>query len=131
MAFDIGGVLSKDVRWKKLIEAIGDNVEVFIITDMHDKEEVMRTLVDNGVDICPSRVYCADYASYGEMCKAVLLKQLKIDFLFDDFVGYVQWDSSLGAAPIRCLVMPDARRPYWHENWKCKGGDFGRRKYSE
>ena len=52
------------------------------------------------------------------MCKAVLLSELKIDIFFDDFIGYLAWDSSLGPAPIRLLVMPDPYKPYWADSWK-------------
>ena len=77
-------------------------------------------------------VYCADYQKHGEMCKAVLLAQLKIDIFFDDFGPYLIWDSSLGPAPIRLLVMPDPYKPYWSPDWKTTdNSDFGRRKYSK
>ncbi len=135
VAFDIGGVLSKDSRWRCLALAIqcsyyGDN-EVYVITDIHDKDEVLRMLENNMLDfIPPERVFCSDYAQYGEACKAVLLKELGIDIFFDDFVGYLQWDSQLGPAPLRCLIMPDMFRSYWHDKWKVVGEElpsFGRR----
>lgn len=128
-AFDIGGVISKDLRWKEFIEILYQMREdVFIITDMHDKQEVLKTLNENGIFyISADNVYCADYNKYGEMCKAILCRELEIDFIFDDFAGYLQWDSQLGEPPIRCLVQPDWTKPYWHTAWKCSGGEFGRR----
>lgn len=97
---------------------------------MHNKEEVLKQLDENGFGLIrKENVYCADYDKHGELCKAVLLRDLKIDMFFDDFVGYTMWPSEFGPAPIRCLIMPDGFRPYWHEGWKCNGGEFGRRVY--
>lgn len=132
VAFDIGGVLSKyPGRFGELVRILieSDHAEVHVITDMHDHAEVVRTLAENGFGaILPERVHCADYARYGEMCKAVLLKSLSIDMFIDDSAGYVQWDSCLGPAPIRLLLAPDGFRPYWHEGWKVAGDhEFGRR----
>jgi hypothetical protein len=136
IAFDIGGVLSKyPDEFRKMIIPLAIWHEIFVITDMHDKAEVVKMLQENnfGLVACitEDHIYTADYATYGEMCKAVLLRDLKIDVFIDDFVGYMQWDSSFGPAPIRLLIMPDARKPYWHETWKAEGGDFGRRKFTE
>lgn len=132
IALDIGGVISKypdQFRW--LITSLRCNHEVFIITDMHDKQEVMAMLRDNRIEVDETNVYSADYTSHGEFCKAKLLAELKIDLFIDDFLGYLQWDSSFGPAPIRLLMMPDAARPYWHESWKTKDeSDFGRRSFS-
>lgn len=129
IAFDIGGVLSKDKRWRELLEIlyIDTNIEIYIITDMHDRDEALAMLDNNNIVLKKNNVYCADYQKYGEACKSILLRDLGIDIFFDDFVGYLQWDSQLGPAPIRCLVMPDWNRPYWSEDWICSGEDFGRR----
>lgn len=130
VAFDIGGVLSKypdELRnWVYTFQDAGYGV--FVITDMHDRREVLDQLRNNGFRIPEDYVYTADYDQYGEMCKAVLLSKLGINVFIDDFPGYLQWDRSLGPAPIRLLVQPDAFRPYWHESWQvlCKS-DFGRR----
>ena len=134
LAVDIGGCISKypeQFRW--LIISLGVNWEIFIITDMHDKVEVMKQLKDNKIDVLENHVYCADYAKYGEMCKAVLLKELEIDMFIDDFIGYTMaWDSSFGPAPIRLLVCPDATMPYWSNQWITDDkSDFGRRKFSQ
>lgn len=132
VAVDIGGCISKyPDQFRMLMITLGVNMEMFVITDMHDKAEVMQMLRDNRFDIPEHHVYCADYAQYGDFCKAKLLQELQIDFFIDDFLGYVDWDSSFGKAPIRLLVMPDATQPYWHDSWKVKDeSDFGRRKYS-
>ena len=133
LAFDIGGVISKyPAEFRHLMQSLMQmNNEVFIITDMHDKREVMEALNMNGFGFVPEdKVFCADYTNQGEFCKAILLKELKIDALIDDFGGYVQWDSSLGPAPIRLLIAPDAFKPYWHPDWKTTvNSDFGRRVY--
>lgn len=130
IAFDIGGVLSKyPDEFVQLLQSLKSDHDLFVITDMHDKDEVVRTLENNGFSfIKPENVYCANYTSHGEMCKAFLLKELKIDMFFDDFSGYLQWDQSLGPAPIRLQIQPDAYRPYWAESWKTDcDSDFGRR----
>lgn len=141
IAFDIGGVLSKyPDQFREMLKDFS-NSEIFVITDMHDKAEVVKMLTDNGFiktvvgfgpigPIYEQNVYCADYKTHGDMCKAVLLKELGIDIFFDDFVGYTNWDSSLGPAPIRLLVMPDPWKPYWADSWKVPvESDFGRRRY--
>lgn len=135
IAFDIGGVLSKyPTQFRSMIFAFLNDpyctFEIYIITDMHDRELTLKQLADNGFDfILPSRVYNADYATYGEMCKAVLLKKLGIDILVDDFPGYMTWDHRLGPAPIRLQIQPDPYRPYWSKDWVTNpdDGEFGRR----
>jgi hypothetical protein len=130
IGFDIGGVLSKYPSiFKEFIACLKD-AELYVITDMHGKEEVLEILRLNGIQIPEDHVYCADYTTYGEMCKAVLIKELGIHIFFDDFVGYLNWDSSLGPAPVRLLTMPDPWKPYWCDEWKTtKNQDFGRRRY--
>lgn len=131
IAFDIGGVLSKypDHFLDMALRFHHTGASIYVITDMHDKDAVVKTLNDNGFYFIPvDNIYCADYTNNGEFCKAILLKQLGIDIFIDDFVGYVQWDSSLGSAPLRLLVAPDGFKPYWHEGWKVEDKtDFGRR----
>jgi hypothetical protein len=132
IAIDIGGVISKyPDQFRELIHSLSDH-EIFIITDMHDKSEVVKILQDNEIFVSEENVYCADYATYGEFCKAELLRELKIDIFVDDFLGYLQWDYRFGKPPIRLLMMPDATQPYWHDTWKVSvESDFGRRKFSE
>lgn len=137
IAFDIGGVLSKyPEEFKKLIFSLcySRGHDLHVITDMHDKEDVIKQLRTNDFDealIPTENIHCADYATHGELCKAVIMRDLKIDMFYDDFIGYTMWPPHFGPAPIRCLIMPDGYRPYWHPEWKCSGGDFGRRVYKE
>ncbi|MEI6297208.1 MAG: hypothetical protein WCO84_06260 [bacterium] len=129
LCLDIGGVISKyPDQFKKLLLLFPSN-DIFVITDMHKKEEVLQMLENNGFGFIPeNNIYCADYKSKGEFCKALLLKELKIDIFIDDFGGYLQWDSILGDAPIRLLVVPDGFKPYWAPEWKVDvQQDFGRR----
>lgn len=154
IGLDIGGVISKypDI-FKKLISKFCVH-EIYIITDQHPKEHIIKVLEDNKftrseyVDvknvetqivtetnkkiytgIQPENIYCADYEKYGNMAKAILIKELNLDIFIDDFDGYLQWDSSLGPQPLLLKVQCDAFKPYWSELWKQDGGDFGRRKY--
>jgi len=133
IAFDIGGVISKypDQFFDLMTKLKNSGCDLFIITDMHNKDEVVEMLVDNSFDkvVSKENVYCADYVKHGEMCKAVLLRDLQIDMFYDDFIGYLQWDSSFGPAPIRLLVQPDAFIPYYAKEWTCSG-DFGRRVFT-
>lgn len=132
IAFDIGGVISKyPDLCRQLIWALDpDSAEIHVITDMHDREQVLAMLERNGLGwLEQKRVHCADYDKHGEGCKAVLCRELEIDIILDDFVGYV----AVPGAPIRCLVMPDATRPYYADSWRTIGneGSFGRRVFVE
>ncbi len=130
VAFDIGGVLSKypdELREiARCLQAGG--AEVFVLTDMHVRADVLQTLALNGFDFIPDdHVFSADYATHGEGCKAEILREQGIDLFLDDFMGYV----AEPGCPIRLLVMPDSTKPYYHPTWKTTGaeGDFGRRTY--
>lgn len=130
IAFDIGGVISKYPEiFKKFIEAINqDKIELFILTDMHPKEKVKETLWMNGFGFADENILIADYTKYGEAAKAVLCKEYKIDIFIDDFIGYVN-DTG---APIRLLLMPNSKLPYWADSWKVTDNhDFGRRRYAD
>lgn len=127
VAFDIGGVLSKypDVLRPLLKLLVDAGAEVFCVTDMHPLDLVLETLRLNNFDFLgPARVLVADYQTHVEGCKAVLLQQHQIDLLVDDFIGYLA-----EPGPIRCLVMPDSSKPYYHSTWKTVSGeaDFGRK----
>ena len=128
---DIGGVISKyPEQFRQLLQTLQkDGHTVYILTDMHKRDEVLEMLTVNDFGFIEhSNVYCADYQKYGEFAKARILKQLGIDIFVDDFVGYLTWDSSLGPAPIRLLVAPNGFMPYWHNDWKVRENlDFGRR----
>ncbi len=124
---DIGGVISKYPHlFRPLVRALqeSDYTEVHVLSDM-PLEKCSAFLVDNGFRIVPGRIHSCDYATHGEMCKAVKMRELGIDIMIDDFPGYLA-----EGAPIRLLVMPDPHRPYYHDEWKTDGseGDFGRRK---
>ncbi len=135
IGFDIGGVLSKyPHQFDELMRAIYFNIyfhDIFIVTDQHPKEEVLKTLAKNGFDwLNPDNVYCADYEKYGNAAKCILIAQLGIQVFIDDFEPYLQWDSTFGEQPILLRVQPDMFKPYWHSQWKCEGGDFGRRHFT-
>lgn len=126
IAFDVGGVLSKYPHvlrpWIEdmLFKSVAD---IYVISDMHPKEKIVSMLKLNGFDFL-GNVYSADYKAHGEKCKAVLCKELGIDILVDDFMGYLTDGDHL-----RLLVMPNTLEPYYHDSWKTDGseGDFGRR----
>ena len=130
IAFDIGGVISKfpsEVR--RMMGLLGQGCEIFVLTDMHPREHVRATLDANGLEwLDDAHVLCSDYEQHGDACKAVLLREHRIDVFFDDHPGYLVWPWPT-PAPLRLRVEPDPRRPYWHPSWKCDGGDFGRRYY--
>lgn len=129
IGFDIGGVLTKypEILTPFVNSLVKNNpdIEVHVLSDMHPVEKCQDWLARNGLQVKPENVHSCDYSTYGETCKAVKCKELDIDILMDDFIGYVAEGS-----PIRLLVMPDAKRPYYHDDWKTDGseGDFGRRK---
>lgn len=131
VAFDIGGVLSKYPDFfRAVIESFTESgIECHVITDMHIRLDTLNMLKENGIDIPDERVHNSDYEQYGEACKAMVMKEYKIDVLFDDFMGYLIWPFE-EKAPIRFLTMPDATRPYWHEKWKAEG-NFGRRTFKK
>lgn len=130
VAFDIGGVLSKYPAIMRALTTalVAGGTEVHVITDMHDHADVVRQIAANCFGHIPAaNVHCADYAKFGEGCKAELLRKLNIDVFLDDFIGYV----AAGGCPVRLLVMPDASLPYYSSEWKTAGNeqDFGRRVY--
>jgi hypothetical protein len=134
IAFDVGGVLSKYPElYRELVEGLVlAGIEVFVITDMHEKDKVVELLRMNDFigprGFVPKNVYCANYDEHGEGCKAVLLDELQIDMFYDDFIGY----AVVSGCPIRCLVMPDADKPYYADSWKMPDGPtFGRRTFTK
>lgn len=134
IAFDIGGVISKFPNEFADMMAAFWRAEhlIYILTDMHDRDEVERMLKDNGVMRhirSPGHILIADYATHGEAAKAVILRDKGIDVFVDDFPGYLVWPWPT-PAPLRLQVMPDPRRPYWHPGWACNGGEFGRRVFT-
>jgi hypothetical protein len=136
IAFDVGGVLSKYPRhFTRLMEALRDaGHELHVISDMHPREKILEALRRNGFLltglVAEGSVHSADYANYGEACKAALCRDLGIDALVDDFPGYLVWPWP-GPAPLRLLVQPDPYRPYWSALWGTDDEqEFGRRVYS-
>lgn len=127
IGIDIGGVLSKypDIFRTLMTELKKTNIEVFVVSDMHDKPKMNAMLQMNGIPVEPDHVISADYKEHGELCKAVVCEQLGIDVMIDDFIGYVATGPS-----VRLLVMPRPEADYYHESWKTDGseGDFGRRR---
>ena len=127
MSFDIGGVLSKypDV-FRPMVKALQTGgVEVYVITDMHDHEQSVKFVRENGYDIPSERILNSDYAQFGEACKALTIKEHMIDVHVDDFPGY--------CAHTECVSLftwPNPELPYYHDDFKTDGseGDFGRRK---
>lgn len=130
VAFDIGGVLSKypEIFRPMALGMHQAGDDVFVITDMRDMPDILKTLRINSLGFIPEEnVYSADYDLYGEGCKAEALNHLKIDLFFDDFIGY----TAEACCAVRCLVMPDATKPYYADSWTTTGGelDFGRKRY--
>lgn len=124
-AFDIGGVLSKyPAECVDLVREI-PICDLYIITDM-ERASALQSLYDNKLDyfFYPHNVLSADYQTYGDAAKAILMREYKIDVMIDDHMGYLVWPFS-EPAPLRLLVMPDCRRPYYDPDWKINSGPFG------
>lgn len=128
VSLDIGGVLSKyPSQFRALARALAASpeVELFVITDMHDHEQSVRFVHDNGFDMIPAeRIHNSDYTEYGENCKAQMIEELDIDIHIDDFPGYCAHTSC-----VSLLVFPNPHEPYYADEWKTEGneGSFGRR----
>jgi hypothetical protein len=127
VAFDVGGVLSKRPEvFIPLLLALeaSEEVEVFVVSDMHPQEKIIDMLCRNGIRLDPSRIISSDYEKHGELCKTVVCDELGIDILIDDFPGYVA-----AGDHVRLLMMPDPTRDYYHPSWQTDGseGNFGRR----
>jgi hypothetical protein len=75
VAFDVGGVLSKRpevfIPILLALEA-SEEVEVFVVSDMHPQEKIIDMLCRNGIRLDPSRVISSDYDKHGELCKTVV-----------------------------------------------------------
>lgn len=135
IGWDIGGVLSKypdELRpiFRLLNLAVG--IEVYVVSDMKPHEKAVAFCRDNGFDIAPERVICADYQAYGERCKEYVCDDYHIDVLIDDHMGYLMMpdgDRGFDRPTVRLFVMPNPDLPYYHDSWKTDGseGHFGRR----
>jgi len=129
IAFDIGGCLSKyPNQFRSLVQILQIHAEGHVISDMHDEEKMYELLRINGFYIPRQFIHSANYKQYGEACKAELCKELSIDILVDDFIGYLA-----DGKHIRLLIMPDSSLPYYSDEWKTDGseGDFGRHIYKK
>jgi hypothetical protein len=121
VAFDVGGVLTRYPReCRELIACLlQGGHEVFVVTDMPDRDKVVAALVAN--DFTDPRllgnVVLARHSRHGDACKAVVLLDLGIDVLVDDHLGYLGWPWPT-RAPLRLLVVPDPRRAYYGETWR-------------
>lgn len=128
---DIGGVLSKypEIFLPFVKALMAGGAEVFCVTDMHDRTKTLDMLARNGFDIIPEKnVINSDYNTYGELCKAVVLRENNIDIHIDDFPGYLT-----EGCPVRLQTCPDPYKAYYADSWKTDGseGNFGRRTVSK
>lgn len=117
IAFDIGGVLSKEPSiWRRMIDTLQrGGAEVYIITDMPDRQEVLDLVSSNGFDVPEERVLTADYNSHEDRCKQILIKEHSIEVFIDDYAGYV------AAASEECVslfVWPRPNKPYNSKDFK-------------
>jgi hypothetical protein len=78
---------------------------VFVLTDILEKGIAQELLKKSGYSFPPERILCADFATHGERCKAVLIKENGIDVLVDDYPGYC---ADSGAVSL--FVWPDPHR---------------------
>ena len=127
IAFDIGGVLSKYPHvFRPMVKALqAGGAEVFVLTDMHDHEQSVRFVQENGYNIPSDHILNSDYNTYGERCKEVVIREHEIDLHIDDFPGYCAHTSC-----VSLLVWPNPDLPYYHDDFVTDGseGMFGRRK---
>ena len=109
LAFDIGGVLGKYPGvFIPMISALQKGgAEVFVITDIPEKETAQALLDKYGYSIPPKMILIADFQKHGERCKAVLIKEYGIDVIIDDHPGYCA-DSGC----VSLFVWPDPSVPY-------------------
>lgn len=129
ISFDIGGVLSKYPHlFRPMVEALQKGgAEVFVLTDMTDREKAIKMVRENGYNIPVGRILNARYDDHGEDCKAVVIEEHDIDIHVDDFPGYCAHTKALSL-----FTWPNPELPYYHDDFKTDGseGDFGRRRKS-
>ena len=126
IGIDIGGTLSKYPDFFRWLISSLNKENIFILTDMSDKNKVLSMLNENNINVISDNVYCCDYLNHGENCKAVIIKKLGIDVLIDDHMGYLM----SADIPIRLFIMPNPSLPYYADNWNCDSEQFGRIKGS-
>lgn len=128
ISFDIGGVLSKyPHEFRTLVNALtaSPDIEVFIITDMHDHDQSVLFVHSNGFECIPDKnILNSNYSESGERCKEDTILEHEIDIHIDDFPGYCAHTSC-----ISLFVWPNPDEPYYHDDWVTDGseGSFGRR----
>jgi hypothetical protein len=90
VSFDIGGVLTRHPEvFRRVVAAFAMiGAEVYVITDMPDVTKAVALVRDNGFNISPAKILCADYAAHGENCKREVIKQHGIHLHFDDYGPY-------------------------------------------
>ncbi len=128
VSFDIGGVLSKYPEvFRPLVRALqaSGQVEIFVLTDMHDHEQSVRFVQGNEYDIPADHILNSDYATFGETCKEETIKKHGIQLHIDDFPGYCAHTTC-----VSLFVWPNPNRPYYDDDFITDGteGNFGRRK---
>lgn len=116
VAVDMGGVITRSPDTFRLLMYSLEmgGAEVYVLTDMTDRALVMELLQKNRFRLPEERVLCADYATHGERCKAVLIEKHQIDVLIDDHPGYC-------AAKHRALSLflwPNPDEPYYSDDFK-------------
>lgn len=128
ISFDIGGVLSKYPHiFKPMIRALiaSDEVDVWVITDMHEHEKAVKMVQGNGYNIPSERILSSNYTEHGEDCKAQTIEEHNIDVHVDDFPGYCAHTKALSL-----FTWPNPELPYFADDFVTDGkeGDFGRRR---
>lgn len=119
LGIDIGGVLSKHVDFLRTLinffsDREGAGIEIHILTDM-PWSKARELLALNNVRVPEARIHSCDYATHGDGCKAEVAREIGLDALMDDHMGYL---AMAGAPMLRLFVMPDPSQPYYDPAWK-------------
>lgn len=115
IGFDIGGVIGKYTEeMVALMKACARSelFEVYVITDM-PRALALAALRANGIPFDENTLLCADFAKHGDLCKAVLMEEHRIDIMIDDRPDYITQGVKIGLC-----VMPRPHIPYIHPDWK-------------
>lgn len=130
ISFDIGGVISKYPElFRKVITVMkSGGAEVFVLTDMADREKTLSLLKTNGIILDDAHVLTADYGAEGEACKDILIQEHQIDIHVDDFPAYCANTSC-----VNLFVWPNPDLPYFSDSFVTDGqeGKFGRQRPSK
>ena len=113
ISVDIGGVIT---RWPDKIRPMLERLQgypgctVYLLTDMAPSSDpeakVAKFGFVRGIDY--DEILCADYATHGEQCKAVLIREHGIDIHIDDYPSYCVTDSDC----LTLFVWPRPDKPY-------------------